>query len=374
MKISSFHIAKLAALACLLFGCAAQNANQEYFEADSLLKKAMTRVGSNDPDASVAFDSLSRGKLAMMDARYDAAIRHFRDSSKISREIIAGRPTGSERAAQSAHSPLASPSPSSMAQVENSAGPVSESTSNPTTQSIVRIPPVTSMDDKDGSELLRDDMPDAGQSGTLHDAPKKEAPKKDALARYLSNKKAPPPKPVPQSTPTPTVIQNEKHQETVDERPIVTNEIVVAPADSGLKPVPKVQEKSKEKQPTPEEAAPEVKAEPAPKEIGIKPKTSTANKRRVPDAVPFVSDDAAIISDAMTTLNQTAKFLMENPSTTLILQAQLSPQETRTIAEERYQSIRAYLVGKGVPEDQIQMDEVQKRGKNPEFQMYLLEH
>lgn len=351
----------------LFVGCAAQNANQHYFEADTLLKDAMTRVGSNDPNANLAFDSLAKGKTELMEARYDKAIRLFRDSMRISRQII----NGTLSATPVAIAPTPSPS------VVPISTPIPPVVVAPTEA------PVSGPNVIDPGVVLRDDLPEPVAKPDPKEVEAKKGLPQGALAKYLASKKAapklekPPPakEAVPATTkmpaPTPVPLQTEGHRQTLDEKPIATNEIVIAPATPGLKPVPKIPEHEATAEAQPAEDS---KEKSTIKELYPKAKIPAAAKRRVPDAVPFVQDDASVVPDAMSTLNQTAKFLLENPSTTLLLQAQLSPHEARNLADERFQSIKAYLIGKGVPEDQIQMDDMQKRGKNSEFQMYLVEH
>jgi hypothetical protein len=66
--------------------------------------------------------------------------------------------------------------------------------------------------------------------------------------------------------------------------------------------------------------------------------------------------------------------LLENPSTTLILQGVSSSGEISNIIDSRYESIRSYLTAKGVPDDQIRLDPERKNGKAPQFELYLIEH
>lgn len=374
MKNSSFRFLILGGLLALLWGCAAQNANQYYFEADSLLREAMAKVGSTDPNASQAFESLAKGKSELMEARYDQAIREFRDSMRISRRIMSGA-----LSATPTPSPSLPPSPASAASVDTLVG--SPAPSAPT---IVLDPTAAPMPAKHSDLELRDDLPDATGVGAEAKADSKISETKKGLpnnsvAKYLAKKTSKPKIEKPAAVPVPIpstategkapVPQLEAHADTIDEKPIVTNEIVVASAQPGMKsaPLPKAAETNSidDKKPKSKEDV---------QEIAPKTKIPASAKKRVPDPIVFIQDDASLVTEAMTTLNQTAKFLLENPSTTLILQSQLSSHEAKTLADERYQSIKAYLIGRGVPEDQIQMDDQQKRAKISEFLMYLVEH
>ena len=44
------------------------------------------------------------------------------------------------------------------------------------------------------------------------------------------------------------------------------------------------------------------------------------------------------------------------------------------MVDARYESIRSYLVGKGVPEDQIQLDPEKRKDKTAKFDMFIVEH
>jgi outer membrane protein OmpA-like peptidoglycan-associated protein len=147
------------------------------------------------------------------------------------------------------------------------------------------------------------------------------------------------------------------------ETPVVTK-IVEAPSA-------KMNKKAPEKKPSLSE---DEKIIEAPKEAQTaKPQKSLA-KRKIPGSIEFKMNDPSIQGDAMTNLDQTGKFLLENPSTTLILQGVSSSGEISNIIDSRYESIRSYLTAKGVPDDQIRLDPERKNGKAPQFELYLIEH
>lgn len=342
-------------MAIILTGCASQNANRLYFEADEALKKAMTKVGVNDPGASAAFDSLAKGKTEMMNAHYDLAIHLFRESAKQSREIIGGNP----------QTPPASLPPPAPPPVK----PVQTPTIAETPKVVENSPPPPPA--KPHVEVA------AKKPNESKPEPKRSLPR-EALAKYLAGKransekqkaavvkeKASPDSPEKEKAP-----QNEVQKEMTQNQTASENVTIVAPAAPTIKPPPKPKD---DPALTIEEGLTD-SAEASTDKTG-KSKNLAGIRRKIPGTIPFIVDDPSILTDAMTSLNQTGKFLLENPSTTIVLQGQLAPNEAKGLADARFESIKAYLVGKGVPEDQVQLDDERKRGKNPEFQMFVIEH
>ncbi len=346
------------ALCGLLAGCAAQNAHSVYQDAEQLVKEAMKKAGPNDPLASQAFDVLGHGKMQMVDANYDAAIRDFREAMRLSRGVLAAQ---------------VQPNSSAATNVPEGAEPqIIEEISKANIQPVVPS------------------KPSASSAGLLEAGDGKKSLPKEALAKYLAGKKAPPapppavaavpvpPKEVmpteePQKSPEPeraaAAEQTEVHSQLVDEKPISPNAIVVAPAAPTIKPVPKAAvDEDILKQA--EAVIAGSGAARAAKEDGSK----KGARRRIPGNVSFIENDPTLVNEAMAGLNQTSKYLLENPSLTLVLQSQLSAQEPKSLTQARFDSLKAYLTGKGVPDDQIMLDIEQKRGKVPEFLLFVIEH
>lgn len=111
----------------------------------------------------------------------------------------------------------------------------------------------------------------------------------------------------------------------------------------------------------------------APKEQA-KPAAKVLSKRRIPGSIEFKLNDPSLLGDAMTNLDQTSKFLLDNPSTTLVLQGVAVSGELSNLIDSRYESVRSYLTAKGVPDDQIRLDPERKSGKAPQFELFLIEH
>jgi len=95
---------------------------------------------------------------------------------------------------------------------------------------------------------------------------------------------------------------------------------------------------------------------------------------KIPGALRFGSQEVSLDAETMMNLNQTSKYLSENPSTTLILRGHVGPGENAGLLDSRFESIRAYLIGKGVPEDQVRLDNRRLSGPRGEFEMFVMEH
>src|SRR5690606_27929048 len=80
---------------------------------------------------------------------------------------------------------------------------------------------------------------------------------------------------------------------------------------------------------------------------------SGLKKTRIPGMVTFSKNDAVLDQASRSSLDLTAKHLLENPSSTLSLLGILGPGENSNYIDMRFESVRAYLRGRGVPEDQI---------------------
>ena len=124
--------------------------------------------------------------------------------------------------------------------------------------------------------------------------------------------------------------------------------------------------------PKPQREIVKVPDSPAQKSVGSvaaeKPRT------KIPGAIFFGANDASIEPDTMMTLDQTSKFLLDNPSTSLMFQGISGPGESGSLIDSRFESLRSYLVGKGVPDDQVRLDSKRRGGSRAEFEMFLIEH
>lgn len=111
-----------------------------------------------------------------------------------------------------------------------------------------------------------------------------------------------------------------------------------------------------------------VESLPTPSTIGQKPMS------KIPGMLRFNTNDAALESDVRMNLDQTSRFLLDNPSTTLVFQGVTGPNESSSLTDTRYEVLRKYLIGKGVPDDQVRLDVKRRQGPRAEFEMFVIEH
>lgn len=390
----------------ILGACAAQNAHSIYRDADEAVKEAMAQAGPQDSNANKAFDALNKGKLSLMDARYDEAIKSFREAMRYSREVHEAKlkpipkgeskPTNVHEASQKE-----ALSAASQATKELASSPAADSDS----KTLVVPPAATKFPEPKPVEVKvqMSPEPELQASPVTQGLQEKKGLPKEALAKYLASKKA-----APKPAPKPSTLEagpaeaakkdkmekpekpeaialsdepkEEVHMETADQKPIPTSAVIEAPATPSLKPVPKLEPKVEDKKDEVMAKASALLAggaaaggAAAEAKAGESKKTKDG-KQKIPGTIVFIENDPSIVTEAMTVLNQTAKYLLENPSLSLVLQGHLTNSEAKTLIQARFESMKAYLIGKGVPEDQIMLDSDQKRGKNPEFTMYVIEH
>ncbi len=329
----------------VLAGCAAQDAQRLYTRAQKQLLEAQAQHAS-DKRLGEAEEAFKAGEEALSDAVFDKAHRSLRRSLKLTDEILEGH----QRAPAAASAPAADGAASRLS-----------------------LPAPKTMESS------------ATQGSTARGLPR------DALAKYLAGKRgvqqiAPPPvAPMqPVSKPAEEVSQSStpaKLPEDVGEGVVTSSAApldkikAAAPAaPEAVAPAPSL--------PTPAPAVVKAPAAPAPK-----PSTSQNGRRetagsalgdkpmtKIPGALRFGPQEVSLDAETMMNLNQTSKFLSENPSTTLVLRGFLGPGESAALVDSRYESVRAYLIGKGVPEDQVRLDARRQSGARSEFEMFLLEH
>lgn len=380
-----------AGLVFVLAGCASQAAYTSYLRAQR--KLVVAEYDGKDPEKlKVARQSLQEGKTFLDSARYDLAIRNFETAYRLSEESLAlksKKPALPAPAASMQPAPANSTSNGSSASAERPA--MSAIPEGAVTEEVVQAAPPPIAVEKPQTE--------------------KRVLPKEVLQKYLANKrahsvdkttKAEPKKiadrlmakPTP-SKPAPKAPKKEASAASKAE----TNPALTPEGQSPPPPVPEPAELGavgpKEKPEFPEAQPPgkeqlseakviEVPAAPEQKRApteDLKPISPAAKslaggvRRKVPGAVPFSLNDATLKQqDAMTTLDQMSKFLLENPSVSLILQPRLADQEPPQLAEARFESIKSYLEGKGVPEDQVRMDPERRRASSGGFEMLILEH
>jgi outer membrane protein OmpA-like peptidoglycan-associated protein len=100
---------------------------------------------------------------------------------------------------------------------------------------------------------------------------------------------------------------------------------------------------------------------------------SEADATRVPGSLVFASNEVTIEAPTRMSLDQTSKYLIDNPSSRVVFRAVSGPNEAAALVDSRFESIKTYLVEKGVPEDQIQLDGRRRVGTRAEFETFVVE-
>lgn len=158
-----------------------------------------------------------------------------------------------------------------------------------------------------------------------------------ALAKYLAQKKsteAPSPKPQNQAPPSKPVPK---------------------PAPEPVRAVEPPRTERKEKLPEPPQKLP-------------------FERRKLEQVISFVPGESTILPGARDELDRLSRLLAENPSYTLVFRAQHAVGETAELSQSRFENVQAYLEGKGVPVDQVQLDRAAQSATTPLFELYVIEH
>ncbi|PIR22121.1 MAG: hypothetical protein COV44_09540 [Deltaproteobacteria bacterium CG11_big_fil_rev_8_21_14_0_20_45_16] len=329
-----------------LSSCAAQSSFQMATRTEEIVNRAQL-VDPTDPDSERALLSYQVGRDYLGQARFDRATQNFTNAERFASRVLAKKdPEFRYQRAKELDAQVAK---------EDFPSDVNE---------VTRV--------KSGAESQADAVVDRGR-GSLS---------AQALADYLARKnqssvdvqppqalvKLPSAKSLPKKIEKPKETRKvpeakmEVLEEGIDGKEIV--ERVVAPAKVEAKLAPVL--------PDDEPAAPDLEEEGASK---VESSTYAGpNKRRLSASLNFASKDDKLGAQAMGELDEISRYLVENPSDTIVLSGTLAPGESKDIVERRYGGIKKYLTGRGVPEDQIQLDSAHKEGRLAEFQMFILEH
>lgn len=355
------RILSVLAVLGVMVGCAAQDSHREYYRAERLLEEAQQKSPSHR-DVRKAEASLLKGKSYLDDAIYDKASQNFKESIRLSEGVV--NPQKREKAP-----PVVAVESTPAPAV--SAAPAPE-VSAPAPRMVT--PPTRGLKPDEARILPR-----------------------DALAKYLSSKRAetksekrtpsPTAAPAPSAAPAPAPVKEtpmpaQKAEQPSDDGKVFAVDPDLAPAEKkDVKPpaeVVKAPAKPIDKflpstpRPQVQKQVVEVPSRPT-TQVGTGPATDKP-RTKIPGALFFSQNDASIEPETMMTLDQTSKFLLENPSTSVIFQGISGPGESGSLIDSRFESLRSYLVGKGVPEDQVRLDTKRRGGSRAEFEMFLIEH
>jgi len=329
-----------------LSSCAAQSSFQMANRIEEIVNRAQL-VGPTDPDSERALLSYQVGRDYLGQARFDRATQNFTDAERFASRVLAKKdPEFRNQRAKELEAQAA------KVDFPSDVNEVAKMKSEGEAQAGAVI------DRGRGSlsaQALADYLARKKQSAVDVQAPK-------ALAKLPSAKSLPKKVEKPKEVHKAPPEKMEVLKEGIDGKEVA--ERVLAPAKVEAKLAPIV--------PDDEPAAPDLEDEVATKAESSK--YSGPNKRRLSTSLNFTSKDDKLGAQAMGELDEISRYLVENPSDTIMLTGTMAPGEDGGIVERRYTGIKKYLTGRGVPDDQIQLDSQHKEGRLAEFQMFILEH
>lgn len=346
----------------LLFSaCAAQKAYLNSARTEELVQKA-SELAPMDPDVERAKISLEAGKMAIDQARFGLAERKFAEADRLANKIL----TSGESSIDLENRSILQSDPREFSKKDPEA--ISVQSSNFGQNRVVPEPTI--------QETRQE----------LEKKQRKSLPA-EALAQYLRNKSnnpasesheklvaAPVPVPIPSAQKLPpqkSLVQPAKE----------------SPQKQGNLPPPSLEDQAESLEviEAPSEVAakvpPVLPAEPEPEKIVAAVSTPEKSQqkpqhemRKMPAVVIFPPKEEALNDSAMAELDKVSRFLVKNPSNTLVFKAIKGPNEPNNLIDDRYQSVVSYLSARGVPEDQIRLSNERFDGRSASFELYLIEH
>ncbi|TVQ76690.1 MAG: hypothetical protein EA369_09805 [Bradymonadales bacterium] len=118
----------------------------------------------------------------------------------------------------------------------------------------------------------------------------------------------------------------------------------------------------------------EMAEDPAPRAASTAPEAEKGRSPVPNGSLSFDEGQLGLSPRVMDRLDQMSVFLLNNPSNTLILEGTRAPSEADSIVRGRFEAVRAYLIGKGVPDDQVRLEDAINSASSGEVRMSLIEH
>lgn len=312
----------LGILGFFLVSCAAQSSFKAYYDAKSLLERAQ-KLDPAHPSIPKAQVELEAGRNALNEARYSRASRSFKVVSREAEKIIAQK------------DPKYRP---------------------------VYVEPIP-------QESIEDAVMELERRSTQVQSPEKVLPEEpslksdtnkrmqlpaEALARYLAQKKAPVSSASkPAASPRPA--------EENKNRSVAPPQSKTPPASPQPKTPPILQDSLQASAPIQKPAEDELKPIPF-------------RKTKLDVILTFVPNESGLLAGSRDELDRMSKHLIENPSNTLVFRSALAAGENEGLTNQRFETVKAYLEGKGVPSDQVQLDDERISATTPLFELFLIEH
>lgn len=361
--LKSLKFLKLAGLLGLISACAAQSTYRELSDAQAIYNKAQS-LAPNDPRVEKAKVRLESGDRNLSEARFGRASKDFQEVTRLSNKVLQEKDPETIEAARKKEEQMYQEK--GLAQLEAEASLSPSSSSQRASQESSEPSP---------EELSRMSLP------------------AQALAQYLSRKNsarkekptppAPPP-PKPKAKIEKMEVKGTASTEVGDDIDVAEKTIVTASAVKESKADPVL---NAEKEKTASKAAIQAKAMSGQNEKAIEPpvpeldgdeyasaKSFEPPRRRYPKDIQFQDADVSLLTAEMDKLDEIGRYLIENPSNSLVLAGFITKAESPSLIEQRFQAVRAYLSTRGVPEDQVKLDPPRKVGPQAAFELYLIDH
>ncbi len=318
-----------------LLGCAAQTSYGLYQDAQARLEKAKS-VDPRDPKTLRAESEFSSGREAMKEGRYGKAEHSFISSMSLADQVVNREQIEAAKAEQL------------RAQIESQ--------------------PVTPPTPEQLAEVAKQEVKQTQEKIDRTSLPR------EALAKYLADKRragSSAPKPLP-ATPTPQGPEVRSGGNSAKTPVEITQNSVTSVEDSAAQPPPPSSPEPLPQQPT--QISPTI-IRPLDESLGgAEPIELEPLKRTLRGRLSFDPNSSKLSDASMSQLDSMAQFLIENPSNSLLVVNVLGSNEAEGLLGERFQEVSGYLKARGVPEDQIRMDNIKKSGSVASLELYLIDH
>lgn len=340
-----------------LTGCAAQKTYELAADARKLVEEA-SRLEPANPDSERALVAYEAGEVHLREARFGRASDNFKNAERLALKVIHGSEMKQSEAAERSL-PGAPPAIQEMAKSESAPDVPNPEPVKPTAERM-QLPAAAL-----AAYLASKKAAEASEEEVAEVTPPKEEvklpPKKTALTA---------PEYVGDGSP-PKKESDEKMDKIASD---LIEEDSAQVIEAGAEPVAKrapLPETSKPKKVIvePEGGVPEITSDEAAIAEEYGPK-----KIKQPGLLRFRDEDDALTPKTMGELDKMSRTLVANPSNTLLLVGTLRETEEKQWLERRFESIKSYLTNRGVPDDQVRLDNQTKSGQLASFEMFLIEH
>lgn len=326
------------ALSISIVGCAAQSSYLDARRTEDLVQQAQ-KADPSSIDAEKARVAYEAGEVNLKEARYGRSTLYFKEAERLARRVL-DQKTPIDL--------IAEPSDSSADLISDDGS--SELVSTKKRPSLPAEALAAYLASKSASKMSLDDEKDIGDEI--------KAPKHEVLL---------PPKKLPRGNRGNEAAAATAKAKSIPAKPQLEEDgvVVVEASSEVLAKTPPVVPEEEEAMPEPTKLA---------KKENVDLKPAGPEKTKLDQIIPFSPKDEALNESSMAEMDKMSRFLVENPSNTLILRGVRGPSEGEELVAGRYDSVKSYLSARGVPDDQVRLEDSSISGRNPGFEMFLIEH